>query len=277
MANGEFEYVIDSSRKSLVGLRELWSYRELFYFFTWRDVKVKYKQTMLGFLWAILQPVLMMLIYTFFFGRALNIPSQTMDYPVFVFSGLLIWNIFSSGISNASGSMVNNSNIIKKIFFPRLIIPVSSILVSLFDFLMAFIVFVITLFFFKQPVSVNAIWAWPLSVMFAIIGTLGPGCLLAALNVKYRDFRYVIPFLIQLLFFITPVLYPISFLKYPVLQYVVAASPLYVAVELFRLPMVVDNNLPALYLVVSATSGILFLIVGLVYFKQTEGFFADLA
>ncbi|HEU5292398.1 MAG TPA: ABC transporter permease, partial [Cyclobacteriaceae bacterium] len=130
------EYVIDSSERRFFNWKELWRYKELFYFFTWRDIKVKYKQTALGFLWAVLQPVLMMIIFTLFFGKALNVPSESLPYPVYVFSGLLIWNIFSTGLTNAANSMVTNAPIIKKIYFPRLVIPVSSILVSVFDFLM---------------------------------------------------------------------------------------------------------------------------------------------
>ena len=140
--NEIIEYSIESSRRNIFDLKELWRYRELFYFFTWRDIKIKYKQTSLGFLWAILQPLLMMIIFTLFFGRALNIPSQSLPYPVYVFSGLLIWNIFSSGLTNASNSMISNASIIKKIYFPRLIVPVSSILGALVDFFMAFILFV---------------------------------------------------------------------------------------------------------------------------------------
>ena len=196
----QVEYVVDANRRNLFDWQELWSYKELFYFFTWRDIKIKYKQTALGFLWAILQPLLMMLIFTFFFGRALNVPSQNLPYPVFVFSGLLLWNMFSSGLTNSANSMVNNSQIIKKIYFPRLIIPVSSILVALFDFLMAFILFVMLLFFYQQPVLLVAVVYWPIALIICLVATLGPGCLLAALNVKYRDFRYVIPFLVQVLF-----------------------------------------------------------------------------
>src|SRR5687767_10719172 len=135
------EYVIDASRRKLVDWREIHFYKELFYFFTWRDIKVKYKQTVLGFLWAVLQPLLMMIIITYV-GRALKIPSQSLPYPVFVFSGLLIWTIFSSGLTNASNSMIANALVIKKIYFPRLIIPVSSVLGALFDFLMAFTLFI---------------------------------------------------------------------------------------------------------------------------------------
>ncbi len=272
----EQEHIIDAEKRSLFDFREIWNYKELFYFFTWRDIKIKYKQTVLGFLWAILQPLLMMVIFTFFFGRALNVPSQNLPYPVFVFSGLLLWNTFSSGLTTAANSMVNNAPIIKKIYFPRLIIPVSSILVALFDFLMAFILFIPLLIFYRQPVSLTALWCWPLALGICLVATLGPGSLLASLNVKYRDFRYVIPFTVQVLFFLTPVIYPVSMLQYPLLKYVLAASPMYAAVELFRFPLttVMADWQPML---ISIASGIFFLIVGLVYFKRTEDFFADFA
>ncbi len=270
------EYVIDSQRKSIFDWHELIQYRELFYFFTWRDIKLKYKQTVLGVLWVVLQPLLMMTIFTLFFGRVLNIPSQNLPYPVFVFSGLLIWNMFAAGLTGASNSMVNNSSIIKKVYFPRLIIPVSSVIVSIFDFLMSFFLFIILLIAYQQPVSINAIIFWPLSLLLAIISTLGPGSWLAALNVKYRDFRYVIPFLIQILFFLTPVIYPITLLKYPLLNYVIVISPMYAAVEFFRHPLT-NSALPWDFLIISITSGILLLLVGLIYFKRTEDFFADLA
>lgn len=269
------EYIIKATGKHF-DWRELWRYRELFYFFTWRDVKIKYKQTALGFLWAVLQPLFMMLIFTFFFGKALNIPSQNLPYPVYVFSGLLVWNMFSTGLTNASNSMVNNASIIKKIYFPRLIIPVSSILVALFDFLMAFALFVVLLLYYQQPLSWLAIILWPAGLLITIIAALGMGSWLAALNVKYRDFRYVIPFLVQVLFFLTPVIYPVSMLKYPLLKYVLACSPMYAAIELFRMP------LTGLYpettlLTISLASGLTLLIIGLVYFKRTEDFFADFA
>jgi lipopolysaccharide transport system permease protein len=272
----EQEYIIDAEKRSLFDFREIWNYKELFYFFTWRDIKIKYKQTVLGFLWAILQPLLMMVIFTFFFGRALNVPSQNLPYPVFVFSGLLLWNTFSSGLTTAANSMVNNAPIIKKIYFPRLIIPVSSILVALFDFLMAFILFIPLLIFYRQPVSLTALWCWPLALGICLVATLGPGSLLASLNVKYRDFRYVIPFTVQVLFFLTPIIYPVSMLQYPLLKYVLAASPMYAAVELFRFPLTTVISDWQLILI-SITSGIFFLIVGLVYFKRTEDFFADFA
>lgn len=270
------EDVIDSSNRGVFNWKELWRYQELFYFFSWRDIKVKYKQAALGFLWAILQPLLMMLIFTLFFGRALNIPSQNLPYPVYVFSGLLIWNIFSTGLTNASNSMVTNAHIIKKIYFPRLIIPVSAILVAVFDFLMACIVFVPILLYYQQPVSWMAIVYWPLAILLSMVATLGLGSWLAALNVKYRDFRYVIPFLVQILFFLTPVIYPISLLKYPSLQYMLATSPMYAAVELFRMPLTQTISNPT-FMVISLATNVVLLLVGVIYFKKTEDFFADFA
>lgn len=270
------ERIIDAKKQNWFDWEEIWRYNELFYFFTWRDIKIKYKQTLLGFLWAILQPLLMMLIFTFFFGRALAIPTQGLPYPVFVFSGLLLWTMFASGMTNASNSMVNNALIIKKIYFPRIIIPVSSILVALFDFVIAFLLFSVILIYYQQPISLDALIYWPLAVLLTAVATLGPGCLLAALNVKYRDFRYVIPFLVQILFFLTPIIYPLSILKYPLLEYAVAATPMYAAIEFFRSPISITP--PSWPLVtISIGSGILFLVLGLMYFKRTENYFADLA
>jgi lipopolysaccharide transport system permease protein len=270
------EYIIDSERRAIFEWKEIVTYRELFYFFTWRDIKLKYKQTILGILWVVLQPLLMMIVFTLFFGRVLNIPSQNLPYPVFVFSGLLIWNLFSAGLTGASGSMINNASIIKKIYFPRLIIPVSSVIVAIFDFLMAFGLFVVLLVFYQQPVSLNAIIYWPMAILLTVISTLGPGIFLSALTVKYRDFRYVIPFIIQVLFFLTPIIYPVSLVKYPVLSYLLITSPMYAAVEFFRHPLT-EGNLPWNHIIVSIASAGLLLLAGLIYFKRTEDFFADLA
>ncbi|MBL7855240.1 MAG: ABC transporter permease [Cyclobacteriaceae bacterium] len=273
---GTLEYAIEPLNKRWFDAGELWRYRELFYFFTWRDIKIKYKQTTLGFLWAILQPLIMMAIFTFFFGKTLHVPSQDIPYPVYVFSGLLIWNLFSSGLTNAANSMVSNAQIIKKIYFPRLIIPVSSILVALFDFLMALVLFVGILIFYRQPVSWLCLIVWPLAILVGVMAALGLGAAFAALNVKYRDFRYVIPFLVQVLFFLSPVIYPISMLKYPGLQYILVCSPLYAAIELFRFP--ITGLVPQLdFLGISFLSGIILLLIGMAYFKKTEDFFADLA
>jgi lipopolysaccharide transport system permease protein len=270
------EHVIDASRQKLFNWGELWNYRELFYFFAWRDIKIKYKQTALGFLWAVLQPLIMMLIFTFFFGQALQVPSQDLPYPVFVFSGLLLWNIFSTGLTGSAYSMVNNAQIIKKVYFPRLIIPVSSVLVAVFDFLMAFALFAVVLIYYRQPVAWTAVIFWPLASILCVMATMGPGNLLAALNVKFRDFRYVIPFLVQILFFLTPVIYPVSLLKYPALQYFVVMSPMYAAIEIFRYPLV-GASLNLTFIGISVTSGLLLLVAGTFFFRRTEESFADLA
>lgn len=275
--SSDYYFEVKPKNAFSLNFKELIEYRELFYFFTWRDIKVKYRQTVLGFLWAILQPILLMLIFTFFLGRALQVPSDGMTYPVFVFSGLMLWLLFSSAIANAGNSMVSNAQIIKKIYFPRLIIPLSSILVAVFDFAMTVIVFVPVLLFFRASVTIaEAIWCWPLGLALSILASFGPGCLLAALNVKYRDFRYVIPFLVQVLLFVTPVIYPMSIVPGKWLPYVVAINPMYAAITIFRLPFTAiapDFTL----VIISIVSGLVLLVAGLGYFRKTESYFADLA
>lgn len=273
----DYYYEIKPKLAFSLNLKELIEYKELFYFFTWRDVKVKYKQTALGFLWAILQPLIMMVIFTFFIGGAMNVASDDMEYPVFAFSGLILWTVFSSGLTNAGNSMVTNAQIIKKIYFPRLVIPISSILVSVFDFLIAFVVFIILVVAYRQPVDiVRAFLFWPSALFVAVIATFGPGCLLAALNIKYRDFRYVIPFLVQALLFLTPVIYPISIVSNTWLKYALALNPMFAAITFFRMPMMSSLPDPTL-LSISLLSGIILLAIGLTYFRKTEMYFADLA
>jgi len=269
------EQIIDSRKRNILNGRELWQYRELFYFFTWRDVKIKYKQTALGFLWAVLQPVLMMAIFTLF-AKTLSIDSKGIPYQLYVFSGLLMWNIFATGLLGASNSIINNSLIIKKIYFPRLVIPVSSVLVSLFDFLMALILIIPMAIYFRQPVHLNAVFLWPLAIMVAVMATLGLGCWLAALNIKYRDFRYAIPFVIQIMFFVSSVIYPLSMMQNQTLRYLLSASPIYAAIELFRIPFTgVWPDGP--YMLISLGSGLFFLFGGLIYFRRTEDMFSDIA
>ncbi len=272
------EYEIRPKEKLNLGIAELWQYRELFYFFTWRDIKVKYKQTVLGFLWAILQPLIMTMLFSFSLGKIISNNTQlNMPYPLFALSGLIVWNIFSSGLSGAGNSMVTNSNIIKKIYFPRLIIPISAVLVSLFDFIMAFIIFIGMLIYYQTDIHIlNFIIFFPLSILITCISTFGLGCWLAALNIKYRDFRYIIPFMIQGLLFLTPVIYPLSLISNLKIKYLLALNPMYSAVELSRYAVTtkpLDSNL----MLVSVLSAILFFIIGVFYFRKTEAYFADLA
>ena len=272
------EYEIKPKETLNLGLSELWQYRELFYFFTWRDIKVKYKQTALGFLWAILQPVVMTILLSVSIGAVIATKAELhLPYPLFAMSGFIIWNIFSSGLSNAGNSMVTNANIIKKIYFPRLIIPISSVLVSLVDFITSFLVFVFLLWYY----GVNIHWGLFIpflfiSVLSAALATFGLGTFLAALNIKYRDFRYIIPFLIQALLFLTPVIYPVSILSNEALKYFLAFNPIYGAIELFRFS-IVQQTLDIRLLTISFSSALFFFIIGLYYFRKTESYFADLA
>ncbi|MBS1650691.1 MAG: ABC transporter permease [Bacteroidetes bacterium] len=271
------EFEIKPQNKFSLGLRELWAYRELFYFFTWRDIKVKYKQTALGVLWAVFQPVVMTALFTLGFGKLISNNSDLqLPYPVFALSGFLLWNIFSSGLSNAGNSMVSNANIIKKIYFPRLIIPISSILVSIVDFLMAFVVFIPVLYYYNCSFNLSAIIFVPLAVLLAAIATFGLGVFLAAVNVKYRDFRYILPFFIQALLFATPVIYPIKINDNKLFQFVLQLNPMNAPIEFFRAS--VNNatiNVNSIYS--SLIISLLLFTFGVVYFRKTESYFADLA
>ncbi|MBT1686721.1 ABC transporter permease [Dawidia soli] len=269
--------IIEPPRKFSLNLTEIWQYRELFYFFTWRDVKVKYKQTALGVVWVVMQPLLMVVIFTLFFGRTLKINTAPLPYPLFVFSGLLLWNFFSSSIITAGNSMLNNASIIKKIYFPRIIIPTSSLLVSFIDLSIAFVVFLGMLMYYAVDVSLlSMLIFWPLALLITVIGTLGLGSLLSALTVKYRDFRYVVPFGLQLALFVSPVIYPATVTGHAWVGYCLAVNPMYAAITLFRaglMPMTFD--MPLLF--ISMVSTVIFLMLGLYYFRRTEAYFADIA
>lgn len=271
------EYIIDSKQHKLLNWHELVQYRELFYFFTWRDVKVKYKQTVLGVLWVVLQPLFMVLIFSLFFGRALGVKPGGLPYPVFVFSGLLLWNFFASGINAAGSSMLTNASIIKKVYFPRIIIPVSSILVACIDFVVAFIAFVALLLYYGVPVLWMGIFVfWPLAIVLMFFATLGISCLLSALTVKYRDFRYVVPFALQAALFVSPVIYPVSIVGQAWIQYCLAVNPMYASIMLFRAGLM-DMPFDFVSLTISVVSALLFLVVGIYYFRRTEAYFADVA
>src|SRR3989344_1699075 len=224
-----------------VNTKELWLYRELFYIFVWRDIKVRYKQTAIGILWAILQPFLMMVIFSVFFGKLAKIPSGNIPYPVFVFAGLLFWNYFSTSVSSASNSLVEHENMIKKIYFPRLILPFSSSLTPMVDFCIA----------------------------------SGIGLFLSAINVKFRDVRYALPFFIQILLFVTPVIYPTTIIPAQ-FQWLLALNPMTGVIEAARFSIFgspIEN--PSL-LLISAISALVLFSIGILYFRKTERFFADI-
>ncbi len=257
--------------------KELWQYRELFYFFAWRDVKVKYKQATLGVLWAILQPLGMMAIFTFLFSKTWPINTGDIKYPIFVLSGLIGWNFFSHSVSNGSESILNQERIINKIYFPRLIIPGSAVLVALFDFLMGLLIFLVFCFIYKQPLTVTALLYYPLAILILIVSGFGLSCFLSAFIIKYKDFRHILPFLLQVLFFASQVIYPLQTIKQGWIKYLIALNPVNAAIELFRTPLSKTADTDWTIVAIGCSSTIIIFVAGIYLFKKTEAYFADLA
>ncbi|WP_152270569.1 ABC transporter permease [Agriterribacter humi] len=270
---GEAEITITSRGPVSFTFSELWKNRELLYFLAWRDVKVKYKQTYLGVLWVILQPLLLMAIFYIIFFRTLNI-AVGMSYPVYASGGLILWGLLSSGINNSSESMLGSAQMIRKIYFPRILIPMASVLTALLDFFIAFLVFIVLLFIFRQPVSWHILYCFPLAVTLTTISSLGLGALLAALNVKYRDFRYLLPFGMQLIFFSSQIVYSLHALQKDWIKLLLFCNPLNGALELFSYPLR-NEQMNVAGILISSGMAILFLLAGLLYFKRTEVYFAD--
>ena len=257
-----------------VDWRELWVSRELLYFLVLRDVKVRYKQTVLGVAWAVLQPLFTMFVFTIIFGRFAKIPSDGMPYAVFVFAGLLPWTFFSNNISQASQSLLNQQSLLTKIYLPRLYIPASAIGSGLIDLLVSFVVFAMLMVYYGVPVGPGLL-ALPVLVALTAAASLGIGLILAALIVTYRDFRYVVPFLVQSWLYLSPVIYPVSIVpaKY---QWLLALNPMAGIIDAFRSALLgLPWNLPTL--AVSTLSSVAFLTYGLFYFRKTERSFADVA
>ncbi len=268
------EYIIKPPGKLTINWKELWRYRELFYFFTWRDIKVKYKQTILGFLWAILQPLAMMTVFVLFFSKGLNVPTDNIPAPIFYFVGLMFWNLFSSGLNSSANSMVSNAEVIKKIYFPRLIVPFSGVLVALFDFLMTLIPFIGLMIYYGVMTdfvfSFHLLWQLPLALLMTVITTIGLGCMIAAWNVKYRDFRYIVPFMIQFLLFVTPVIYPVTmFNNIPIAKYILSLNPM-TGVMLLARNSFSGDILPLDLMGVSSFATVLFFIIGLFTFGKIK-------
>lgn len=265
--------VIRSPRRWMpVDLHELWEYRELLQSFVVRDVKIRYKQTALGFAWAIIQPVFMMVIFTFFFGGLARVPSDGVPYPLFSLAALIPWTLFAEGLTRSTSSMVSNANIMTKVYFPRLIMPISSILSPLVDFAIAFIILVFMIIYFGF-FPTNAIVLLPAFILLAILTSLAIGLWLSALNVKYRDFQYTVPFLIQLGLFASPVVYSSSIIpeQYRLLY---GLNPMAGVIEGFRWALL-GTTPPGGMIAVSVVIVILLLIGGLFYFKRMEQYFAD--
>ena len=269
-----FHILIEPTRSWLaLDLSDLWQYRELLFFLTWRDIKVRYKQTVLGAAWAILQPLLTMVILSIIFGIIANLPSEGIPYPIFTYSALLPWQLFAFALTQSSNSLIGSQNLVSKVYFPRLIIPIASVLPALVDFAVAFVVLLGMMFFYQIPITIR-ILALPLFLLLAVASALAVGLWFSALNVKYRDVRYVVPFLAMLWQYATPVAYS-STLVPERWQFIYALNPMTSVVEGFRWALLgTKSNLgPTVWS--SAAVVILLLIGGLIYFKRMEETFAD--
>jgi lipopolysaccharide transport system permease protein len=256
-------------------LRDVWEYRELLYFLVWRDIKVRYKQTVLGAAWAVIQPFMTMVVFSVFFGRLAKVPSDGVPYPVFAFAALLPWQLFAFALTESSNSLVGSQNLITKVYFPRLVIPLSSVLAGLVDFAISFLVLLgLMLYYGIRP---TAAVAWlPLFVLLALATALSVGLWLSALNVKYRDVRYTIPFLTQFWLFVTPVAYPSSMIPQR-WRALYGLNPMAGVVEGFRWALLGKSGGPGLLLWVSVAAVLTLLTGGLFYFRRMESTFADIA
>jgi lipopolysaccharide transport system permease protein len=256
-------------------IREIWANRELLYFLAWRDIKVRYKQTILGAAWAIIQPLFTMLIFSLFFGRLAKVPSDGLPYPIFAFAALVPWTFFANGISQSSNSLVGNANLVKKVYFPRLIVPLSSILSGVVDFVLAFLVLLGMTFFYKISLTGNIIWV-PFLLLLALGTASGVGLWLSAMNVQFRDVRYAVPFLVQAWMFASPIAYPSSLLVEP-WRTIYGLNPMVGVVEGFRWALLGSGTAPGLILAASSLAALAILISGAFYFRRMERTFADVA
>lgn len=255
-------------------LKGLWEYRELLYFLTWRDVKVRYKQTVVGAAWAVFQPFFTMIVFTVFFGKIAKIPSDGYPYPIFSYSGLLLWTYFANAVSKSGTSVVGSANLITKVYFPRLIIPLSSSLSGILDYFIALSLLVVMMFYFKITPGPTLLLLPPLLILTFISAT-GIGMWLSAMNVKYRDINYIIPFFIQLMLFATPVIYPTSQVpeRY---RWALSLNPMSGVIEAHRACILGYETINWESLLISTTVGVVLFISGVMYFKSTERSFADI-
>jgi len=257
-----------------LNLRDLWLYRELIFFMTWRDLKVRYKQTLLGASWAILKPFLTMVVFSIFFGNLAKVPSDGVPYPIFSYTALIPWTLFSKALQDASRSLVANSHMITKVYFPRMILPLSSVIAGVVDFFIAFIVLLGMMVFF-HIIPTAKIWVLPFFLLLALITAVGVGLWLSALNVLFRDINYILPFLTQFWMYLTPIAYPSSMvpLKWRVIY---ALNPMVGVVDGFRWALLGTGQPPGVVAMVSSIVALLLLISGMFFFRRMERLFADM-
>lgn len=254
-------------------LGEVWRYRELLYFLVWRDLKVRYRQTVLGAVWAVLQPFVTMVVFSVVFGRLAGVPSDGVPYPVFAFAALVPWTFFATGIAQSANSLVGSQSLLKRVYFPRLVIPIAAVAVGLVDLAIAGVVLLGLMLVFGIAPSLTLLWALPLLVL-AFATALGVGLWLSALNVRFRDVRYIVPFLVQVWLFATPVAYPASLVDEP-WRTLYALNPMVGVVEGFRWALLGTDTAPGPLVVVSGLVAVVVLVSGAVYFRRAEGRFAD--
>lgn len=257
-----------------LGLGEVWCYRELLFFFIWRDIKVRYKQTLLGAAWAILQPVFTMIVFSVFFGRLAKIPSDGIPYPIFSYAGLLPWTFFATGLTNGANSVVRDANLVKRVYFPRLITPISAVVGGLPDFFLAFLVLIGMMVYYGLFPTAASLLLLPLCLLLALMTSMGVGLWLSALNAEYRDVRYVVPFLTQFWMYATPVVYPSSLLDEP-WRTLYGLNPMVSVVEGFRWSLLGQGQTVPLMFVLSAVASLALLVSGAFFFRRMERRFAD--
>ena len=258
-----------------IDFKELWAYRELFGFMVWRDVSVRYKQSVLGVLWALLTPLITMVIFTVIFGKVAKIPTDGIPYPIFSYAGLLPWLFFSQSLQKATLSMVAERNLLTKIYFPRLIIPMAATLAPLVDLLIASSVLFAMMFYFELAPTPHSLYLLPLCVLWAWVTAIGVGTWLSALNVYFRDVGQLIPFVIQVWLYASPVVYPASLIP-PDFQWLYALNPMTGVIEGFRWALLAHGDPPGLLVLVSATVSAVLFVTGGLFFKRMERSFADI-
>jgi len=254
-------------------LHELWEYHELLYFLTWRDIKVRYKQTVLGAAWAIIQPFLTMVVFSLFFGRLAKMPSDGIPYPIFAYAALVPWTFFANGLTQSSNSLVGSANLIKKVYFPRLVVPISSVISGVVDFVLAFSVLLGMMLFYGIVPTVNVVWL-PFLLVLAFVTALGVGLWFSAMNVQFRDVRYTVPFMTQFWLFATPIAYPSSLLSEP-WRTIYGINPMVGVVEGFRWALLGTDTAPGPVIMVSSLAALSILVGGMYYFRRMEKTFAD--
>ena len=256
-----------------LNLRDLWEYRDLLFFLAWRDISVRYKQTVLGAAWAIIQPFFSMVVFSLFFGRLAKIPSEGVPYPIFSYAALLPWHYFATAMASSSDSLIGSQNLLTKVYFPRLVIPLASVIPAMVDFAVAFVVLLGMMLFYHIAPTWNIVWL-PAFLLLALITALGVGLWLSAMNVKYRDIRYAVPFLVQFWMFASPVTYPSSLVP-ETWRALYGLNPLAGVIEGFRWALLGTETAPGPMTAVSALAALLLLLSGAFYFRRMEKTFAD--